>query len=333
MSALLPTYSSRASQSRRPSHIQPSVIYRKSEPKRFGSYRSRNCAGNRAHEAVLKAKRQVDLLTPLVADCDRHKTLSAEVDSLRQCRDGLRTHFANLKLGLLDKRLGQIEEEWNRADGQVRQFDSDLGEKDEQIADLRKAINNNGGDRLEQLAAEIRKKEQLREGRRNKAERYGRYAAILSEPIAADAAAFADQCERFKSWREEDRERDADLQNSLTEHGVTLRQGKQEHDELSNEINTLKGRRSNIEARQIQIREELCAALGFIVDEMPFIGELIQIRDNEKAWEGAVERLLRSFALTLLVHDSHYAAVEEWVDTFSGFGQIKWMISVKLEVV
>ena len=270
---------------------------------------------NRAHEAVLKAKRQVEMLTPLVADCNRHKTLSAEVDSLRQCRDGLRAHFASLKLGLLDKRLGQIEEEWNRADGQVRRFDSDLSEKDDQIAELRKAINNNGGDRLEQLAAEIRKKEQLREGRRNKAERYGRLAAILNEPIAADAGAFADQRDRFKSWREEDRERDADLQNSLTEHGVTLRQGKQEHDELSTEINTLKGRRSNIEARQIQIREELCAALGFIVEEMPFIGELIQIRDNERAWEGAVERLLRSFALTLLVHDSHYAAVEEWVDS------------------
>ena len=99
--------------------------------------------------------------------------------------------------------------------------------------------------------------------RRNKAERYGRLAAILNEPIAADAAAFANQRDRFKSWREEDRGRDADLQNSLTEHGVTLRQGKRKHDELSTEINSLKSRRSNIDTRQIQIREELCAALGF----------------------------------------------------------------------
>ena len=30
---------------------------------------------NRAHEAVLKAKRQVELLTPLVADCERHAAL------------------------------------------------------------------------------------------------------------------------------------------------------------------------------------------------------------------------------------------------------------------
>lgn len=162
---------------------------------------------NRAHEAVLKAKRQVEMLTPLVTDSARYTTLATEVDSLRQCRDGLRAHFAKLKLGLLDKRLGQIEEEWNRADGQVRRFDSVLREKDEQIAESRKAINNNGGDRLEQLAAEIRKKEQLREARQNKAERYGRLAAVLHEPIAADAATFDSQRSQFKAWRDEDRRR------------------------------------------------------------------------------------------------------------------------------
>ncbi len=31
---------------------------------------------NRAHEAVLKAKRQIELLTPLVADCDRHREVT-----------------------------------------------------------------------------------------------------------------------------------------------------------------------------------------------------------------------------------------------------------------
>lgn len=277
---------------------------------------------NRAHEAVLNAKRQVEVLTPLVADCDRHRTLAAEVDSLRQCRDSLRVYFASLKLGLLDKRLGQIEEEWNRADGHVRRLDADLSEKNNQIDELKQAINNNGGDRLEQLAAEIRKREQLRGARQNKAERYGRFAAILNEPVALDATAFANQRNRFKSWHEEDRERDADLQNSLTEHGVTFRQGRQQHGELSTEINSFMGRRSNIETRQIEIREALCAALGFKVEEMPFIGELIQIRDHEKAWEGAIEKLLRSFALTMLVPNSHYAAVEEWVDSHNLRGRL-----------
>lgn len=49
---------------------------------------------NRAHEAVLKAKRQIELLTPVVADCDEHTRLCAEIDTLRRCRDALRPWFA-----------------------------------------------------------------------------------------------------------------------------------------------------------------------------------------------------------------------------------------------
>lgn len=38
------------------------------------------------------------------------------------------------------------------------------------------------------------------------------------------------------------------------------------------------------------------------------------MRDGEGAWEGAAERTLRGFALSLLVPNEHYAAVSAWVD-------------------
>jgi uncharacterized protein YPO0396 len=38
------------------------------------------------------------------------------------------------------------------------------------------------------------------------------------------------------------------------------------------------------------------------------------VREDERAWEGAAERLLHGFALSLLVPDKHYAAVAGWVD-------------------
>ena len=50
------------------------------------------------------------------------------------------------------------------------------------------------------------------------------------------------------------------------------------------------------------------------MEEIPFAGELIQVRDDERDWEGAAERLLRGFGLALLVPDAHYKAVAEWVD-------------------
>jgi uncharacterized protein YPO0396 len=269
---------------------------------------------NRAHQSVLKAQRQVELLTPLVADCGRHSALVRETDELRGCRDALRGHFARLKLGLLDKRLALLADEWERLDSQARRLDSRRDEQRAQVDELRRAIHDNGGDRLERLAAEIRKKEMLRDARESKSRRYGELTSALDAPAVTDADAFAGQRQTFKALRDALRERDADLQNALTEQGVSMRQGRQEHEQLSAEIDSLKSRRSNIDDRQIRIRAALCSALGIPEEEMPFAGELIQVRDEERDWEGAAERLLHGFGLSLLVPDAHYREVAEWVD-------------------
>lgn len=269
---------------------------------------------NRAHQAVLKAQKQVDLLTPLVADFHRHRALTAEVGQWRRCRDGLRPYFAGLKLGLLEKRLEILGDEWHRADHQVRRLDEQRDAQARQVDELQQAIRANGGDRLERLAGEIRQQEQWRDARQAKAARYANLTAVLGEPAATDATAFAGQRTQFGTWREDLRQRDTDAENALTEHGVTLRQGQQEHAQLSAEIDSLKRRRSNIDDHQIQIRNALCSALGLDPDDMPFAGELIQVRDDERDWEGAAERLLRGFGLSLLVPDAHYKAVAEWVD-------------------
>jgi len=269
---------------------------------------------NRAHQAVLKTQAQVELLTPLVADCRRHGAQAADVEGLRRCREALRSHFAGLKLGLIDKRLDLLAEEWGRADAQAQRLGAVHEEQGQQVDALKQAINDNGGDRLESLAAEIRKKEQLRDARKLKAGRYAALATVLGEPVVAEASAFSAQRGRYQSWREEARQRDVELQNALTEHGVTLRQGQLEHTQQSAEIDSLKRRRSNIDDQQIQIRAAMCAALELNVDDMPFAGELIQVRDDERDWEGAAERLLRGFGLALLVPEAYYKSVAEWVD-------------------
>jgi uncharacterized protein YPO0396 len=64
----------------------------------------------------------------------------------------------------------------------------------------------------------------------------------------------------------------------------------------------------------LAIRSQLCDALKLAGDGLPFAGELIEVRQDERAWEGAAERLLHGFALSLLVPDQHYAAVAGWVD-------------------
>ncbi|MDR0379456.1 MAG: ATP-dependent exonuclease SbcCD, C subunit-like protein [Candidatus Accumulibacter sp.] len=269
---------------------------------------------NRAHQAVEKARKQVDLLTPLVADCKRHGELVAERASSCRCRDSLRAYFAGLKLELLDKRLINLAGKLASVERQVKRLGDAREEHHRQIDELKQAIGANGGDRLERLATDIRRKGELRDARRLKADRYGDLAAALGESSPGDAAAFAAQHACFARLREDLLQRHAELQNTRIEREMAIRQDKQEHQQLCGEIDSLKRRRSNIDDRQIQIRAALCAALGLDEEDMPFAGELIQVREEERDWEGAAERLLRSFALSLIVPDAHYKAVAARVE-------------------
>ena len=269
---------------------------------------------NRAHEAVLKAKRQVDLLTPLVGNCQLHGVLAGQIEELRACREALKPYFAVLKLGLLDKRIATLLEEWERQALHVTRLenlrDTERTEQDE----LKRSIADNGGDRLERLAVEIRKKNQECYTRERRAERYAELMRIVGGTPSEDEAGFCGQRQRFSALAEAAQEREAVLQNDLTEQGVSLRQGKLEHDGLAAEITSLKARRSNIPAEQVAMRNALCKALNLPEEDMPFAGELLQVRDDQRDWEGGAERLLRNFGLSLLVPDGHYAAVAEWVD-------------------
>ena len=269
---------------------------------------------NRAHDAVLKAKRQVEMLSPLVADAERYAELATVIDALRDCRDALKPYFADLKLELLDKRLIGLSDEWQKQDAAAKRLEMRRDVERAETEEIKRSIAENGGDRIERLAGDIRKANEARDVRERKAQRYAELAHATGEEAATSESAFMDQRQRFADSTGTFRLREATFQNDLTEQGVHLRQGKQEHDELASEIASLKARRSNIPLEQVRMRTELCRALDLPEGGMPFAGELLQVRDDERDWEGATERLLHSFGLSLLVRDEHYRAVAEWVD-------------------
>ena len=269
---------------------------------------------NRAHEAVLKAKRQVEMLVPLVADCDRHQELAQTADTLRACRQALRPWFATLKLDLLEKRLTSLNEELSRHQVAIQRLDDERRAQQAQERELRRTIAENGGDRIESIGAEIRQKEEELERRKQKACRYEELVRALGQHPAATEEEFLRQRSETATWREKTEEAEVRTQNDLNEAGVLFAQGRTAYDQLQNEITGLKARVSNIDEKQVAMRRSLCQALNLAEEEMVFAGELLQVREAERDWEGAIERLLHGFGLSLLVPDRYYAKVAQWVD-------------------
>jgi uncharacterized protein YPO0396 len=269
---------------------------------------------DRAHRAVLAAKRQVALLSPLVEEGRNHQALVAQAEGWREAREALSPYFARLEGELLDRRLALLADEAARLDAQVERLDAQRDAQRAELAQLERALRDHGGDRLEQLAAEIRRLEQEKAQRRQRADRHAALLERIDEAAPADEAAFLHQSRGIAERAEGLRQEAADLGNREREEDFAFRKGREQHAALSEEIDSLQRRRSNIDLAQVRIREMLCAALSIAEDELPFAGELIQVREEERTWEGAAERLLRGFGLALLVPEAHYAAVATWVD-------------------
>ena len=269
---------------------------------------------DRAYQAVLTAKRQVSLLEPLAADCARHGELTESLEQLRGCRDALRSYFAGLKRELLNERLGRLDADLQRQGDRVGQLAQSRDAQRREVEEIRRAIAENGGDRIDSLTAEIGRLEQERDRRKEKAGRYRELGASLDEAAATTEPGFLQQRERFLRLETDLAESADRLRNQLTEDNVTARGLDEELGDLQREIESLQARRSNIPERQVALRGRLCDALGIAEEDIPFAGELLQVREEERAWEGAAERVLRNFGLALLVEGGHYTRVAAWVD-------------------
>ena len=267
-----------------------------------------------AHEAVLKARDQISRLTPIVADCDRLAELNTEVKRLRSCRTALGPYFGGLKCDLLTKRLADIETNLDRLGERIAKLRVDVGEEEQARDAIRQAIFENGGNRIASLDQEIGGKRLAKGERRRRAEAYAQPARELGLEAPQDGDAFLANLSAVDRLTEELTASEADIQNREVEVLVPFRQMKETMAQLEAEIGSLKCRRSSIPSYILELRHRLCQSVGVDEATLPFAGELIEVRQEEAEWEGAAERVLRPFALSLLVPEAHYGAVAQWVE-------------------
>jgi len=270
---------------------------------------------NRAHQAVVEAQSQVAQLEPLLAESQRHAEEVRRREDLVACREALPAYFAGQRLVLLDRRLVLLGEEDQRLGVRREQALQERSGRESTLQSLIGDIARNGGDRLSQIEIECDRLAGELTTIRERAAKVAHSCTALGLPLPVDGEAFVAlataRAERIAIIEVQH----AENHNALVDADVAIRQLREEHRILEEERRSLTMRRSNIEERLIRLRRLLCADLGDCAEEdLPFAGELIRVRSDELAWEGAIERVLHSFGLALLVPGTHYERVAAWVD-------------------
>jgi uncharacterized protein YPO0396 len=268
----------------------------------------------RAHEAVIRARAQLEALEPLLAEADGHDRLSAALHTLRRERAALPRFSASKRAALYAaaavRHRRQIEE--------LDEESAALERRSRELADRRSALEieraGHGGDRLRELERRIADARDERERRKQNAVRFGELLADAGLPPVAERDQFAALAETVATSAELVDLELADVRNREQELAVAVRDNAVEAADVRDELASLRQRRNNLPARSLALRERLCEGIGLDPDELPFAGELIQVRDEATEWEGAAERLLRGFGLSLLVPSEHYPAASDWID-------------------
>jgi uncharacterized protein YPO0396 len=269
---------------------------------------------HRAHEAVLKAKKQMSQLEPLVRDCERHEAQAAELATLRRCREALRPWFAAQRSRGLEAQLTGWATEREQAKVEAGELAEERRRQGTERDRLKQAIAANGGARLETVKADLAQRRRQKDARFQKAERYAQLALAADLPVAIDAETFLSNTRAIQTLLAAGEGELAQVQAQLTDVGVEARGLGHKHAEVGAELESLRRRRSNLPSRMLALRERMCAELGLDAEALPFVGELLQVREEERDWEGAIERVLHGFGTSLLVSDACYPKVAQWVE-------------------
>ncbi len=268
----------------------------------------------RAHDAVKRAREQLEALLPLVATSERYdKAVSRRIELERQ-RDAVRLFIAELRVHLLTEEISNheaVRDDRARSTIEVEAAHDALVLEREALITERAAA---GGDRVSQLEQEASAARAQATERRQRRTDFEKLTRTVGLPDITDAVAFDSLPRAAATVRGElethVRTVDEELEASISVRSELRRAG----DETRAELISLATRKNNLPAAQLDVRTQLCADLGINDSELPFAGELLDVAEEFSDWRGAAERVLRSFALSLLVPQQHYDRVSRWVN-------------------
>lgn len=276
-----------------------------------------------AHDAIQAAERQLAILEPLMQDTQKYEEQQRRIDEANHSAELLNVYTAGRRKALLTESVTRMQQRLVECQPQSERLQEEVEALHRREIDLRVAISNdNVGQQIERLKRELETLEKRRSDAQKYAGQYDRLATQVGLSPYSDEATFNHNRQQAALLQDEIK---LHLLKIQQERDGYVQQNKQLEDdcqELETELHSLKQRSSQIPAEDIRIRQRLVETLKLQASDVPFVGELLRVRQSEQRWEPAIERLLHGFGRQLLVSESIYPRVSHYVDTTDLHGRL-----------
>lgn len=268
----------------------------------------------RAHEAVVNAREQYGHLKPLVEAAVKYGEVTEEIERIEYLLDIAPLWFAEKKLGLLALAMAQIQKDLEKLANKEQEYSRQEQELETRKEGIILEIAGNGGKRIEQISDQIRQHQQQKDIKLKEFEDYDKLIAGAELRPVEQESDFYENLQQAEARQADCLSQKAILRTERDKVVSGLRKLTDELKVERSELESLKARRTQIPSWLIQFRSQLCIDLDIDPGELPFAGELLQVRPDEAPWEGAIERLLHPTAISLLVPAPFYKSVSRYVN-------------------
>ena len=271
-----------------------------------------------------KVKEQIAQLEPINALTEELKEIDIRIVEMEQEKSVAAYWFAARTVDLCDKELVCCKSDLRKLEDRLKELKVQKGELEQEQMRLTVAIEKDEvGQQIHEIEKEINQRVRIRDNRKAKAEEYDKLAKLVKMEQSPDVEVF--EINRATAKREKDALQ-VTIDRQLMEE---KRQAQNRQDEISSNIEErmatiryLQQHKNNISGRVAEIRDEILEAVGATTEEIPFIGELICVKDDERDWEYSIERIRHNFALRLVVPEKYYKQVNEYVNGHNLRGRI-----------
>nr|NLD40675.1 AAA family ATPase [Actinomycetales bacterium] len=264
-----------------------------------------------AHARVVELRMQRDHLAGLWDAAVRYESATAQAESVRQLADAVLPYEKHRSLVLARGESAALAQRIAQLDSDVVDAEAESRRTSEDHDAARSRSMKLGGSHAEQLQHRIRDAE----GRARETKE--RWEALQRQLAAARIAEAPTTAAEFSELMET-------ISRILTSADTAPGPSHGEHDRRSvartaverveREIRDLRESRTGVPGALLAARRAVTDAVGLPTSALPFAAELMEVDPRHAEWTGAIERVLRPLALTMLVRRENLAAVRREVD-------------------
>lgn len=269
---------------------------------------------NKAYAAVQEARKQRETLEPLVDFCRNFREFEERIQDIDNIISVVPSYFASKKITLLEVEISECERKLLQIAGLLADLEEGLNSKRDTLNQIKQDIRNNGGERLEKIAEEVQAREKLSEAKRIKHKEYSELISFCELEMANTDKTFFRNLKNAEQKVEELKARQDEILSEIGKIAGNKTIIVENIEAEAKELESLKQRENQIPLEFLNIRKQLAEALAIGEEEVPFAGELLRVNEDEKEWEGALERLLRGFGVSMLVPEKHYSQISNYIN-------------------